>query len=86
MNGERKESRRSITLSEKDVTEKEIDETLNKIMVSNPDHTIRFLARILFNLRFDLDDLKIELLKVLKDDEGEEINHKPEEEDGRFYT
>lgn len=49
------------------------------------DHTIKTVAKILYQFIIDLDKLKIELLKVFKD-ECEEVNHKKEEEDGRFYT
>ena len=49
------------------------------------DHTIKAVAKILYQFMIDLDELKNELLKVLKD-ECEEVNHKKEEEDGRFYT
>ena len=78
-------------MSEKEATEKQITETLEKIMTTegvlkNPTHTIKFLAKILFNLRFDLNELKLELIKVLKEEEDCEVNHKPEEEDGRFYS
>ena len=57
-------------MSEKEATEKQITETLEKIMTTegvlkNPTHTIKFLAKILFNLRFDLDAFKIEIFDFL---------------------
>jgi len=74
-------------MSEKEASEKEIDKALEKIMdnILAPQE-VRLIAKLVFNLRFDLDELKIELLKVLRDEECEDVNHKPEEEDGRFYT
>ena len=78
-------------MSEKEATEKQITETLEKIMTTegvlkNPTHTIKFLAKILFNLRFDLDELKVKLYETIMGEEECEVNHKPEEEDGRFYS
>ena len=65
-------------MSEKEATEEQINNTLNEIMESNPDHSIRFLAKILFNLRFDLDELKIKIFEAIEAD-----NDEPEED---FYT
>ena len=73
---------------EREVSEKEIqdklDEIINNILAPKE---VRLLAKLVFNLRFDLDELKIELLKVITGEEDiGDVNHKPEEEDGRFYT
>ena len=80
-------------MSEKEVTEKQIDQKLEEVMElidekidEDLPQIIRLLAKLVYNLRFDLNDLKVELLKVLKEDDDCEVNHKPEEEDGRFYT
>ena len=79
-----------IRMSEKEVTDKQIDDKLDELIKFDGDmvdlrKTVRFYAKIIYNLRFDLNELKLELLKVLKD-ECEEVNHKKEEEDGRFYS
>ena len=79
-------------MSEKEATEQQINNTLNTIMTTdgefeNPSHTIKFLAKIIFNLRFDLDELKVKLYEtIMGEDDIGEVNHKPEEEDGRFYS
>ena len=78
-------------MSDKDVSEKEIDDKLNEIMTFDGDFVdaskvIKLLAKLIFNLRYDLNDLKLELIKTLKEDNECDINHKEEEEDGRFYT
>ena len=75
-------------MSEKEATEQQIEDTLNKIMdtdgiFENPSHTIKFLTKIIFNLRYDLNEMKLELLKVFKP-EGEEKTM--EEVNGSFYT
>ena len=70
-------------MSDKEVTDKEIDDKLNEIMEGHQDNFIRLLAKLIFNLRFDLNEMKLELLKVFKP-EGED---KPlEEVNGNFYT
>ena len=54
-------------MSEKEATEEQINDTLTKIMTSiDSSHAVKFLAKILFNVRFDLDELKIEVLKAIK--------------------
>ena len=60
---------------EREVSEKEINDALTKIMDSkgvfdNPSHTIKFLAKIVFNLRFDLNELKQELIKMFSGEQG----------------
>ena len=67
------------------MSDKEIDDKLEEIMEGHQDHFMRLIAKLIYNLRYDLDELKLELLKVLKEDDCE-VNHKKEEEDGRFYT
>ena len=82
------------TMSEKEATDKQIIDALNKIMESVDEkidetlpQAIRLFAKLIFNLRFDLNELKLELIKCLGDiGIDAEINHKPEEEDGRFYS
>ena len=73
-------------MSEKEVSEKQINDKLTEIILEEPNKTIRLLAKLIFNLRFDLDELKVELYKALTGDESEDVNHKKEEEDGRFYS
>ena len=72
-------------MSDKEVTDKAIDDRLEIMMDESPNNEIRLLAKLIFNVRFDLNEMKLELLKVFKD-ECEEVKHKKEEEDGRFYT
>ena len=51
---------------EKGVSEERINEKLNQIIDSESDHpTIKLLAKLVFNLRFDLNELKQELIKAL---------------------
>ena len=73
-------------MSEKEATEKQIDDTLTKIMDAPDDiefekitHSIKFLARILFNVRFDLDAFKIEIIEFLNKLKIEEGKPEPEE-------
>ena len=74
-------------LSEKEVTEKQIQDKLNEILTDEfQNKTIKLFAKLIFNLRFDLEELKIELYKALTGEDTGEVNHKKEEEDGRFYT
>ena len=73
-------------MSEKEATEKMIQDKLTEIILHEKDPVKKLFAKLIFNLRFDLDELKIELLKALTGEEECEINHKKEEEDGRFYT
>jgi len=53
-----------------DLTEQEINEGLEKIIEGNteidPTRTIRLLAKLIYNLRFDLIELKRELIKTLR--------------------
>ena len=63
-----------MTDEEKDLSEKEIDNALEKIIhtpgiFENPSHMIKLLAKLVYNLRFDLNELKLELIKVLKEDD-----------------
>ena len=57
-------------MSEKEATEEQINDTLTKIMTSDPNHSVKFLAKILFNVRFDLDELKIKLYETILPEEG----------------
>ena len=69
-------------MSEKEATEESIAEALKDIM--NPEtgmrikHCIRLLAKLIFNLQFDLDELKIRIFEAIEAD-----NDEPEED---FYT
>ena len=59
---------------EKEVSEERIDKKLEEIIETegifdNPSHIIKLLAKLIFNLRFDLNELKIELIKILKEDD-----------------
>ena len=76
-------------MSDKEATKEGIKSALNDI-IDNAEkcdvpHTLALLAKLIFNLRFDLNELKLELLKFLKNEGDCEINHKKEEEDGKFY-
>ena len=72
--------------NEREVSEKEIDDHLDNIMnsdhIGDPSHVIKFLARILYNVRYDLNDLKLQLIKTFK--EEEEIE-RPEREEYDIY-
>jgi len=71
-------------MSERPVSEREIDERLNEIindeeMSIRIKHTLRFLSILIYNLRFDLvlltnkvEELKRHLLNCLKEEEQEE--------------
>ena len=80
-------------MSEKEATEEQITEALNKIMETHDDNAVKLLAKLLFNVRFDLDELKIELVKCLggiglEVEEGEELKYpdkKIDKECRRFY-
>ena len=73
-------------MSDKEVSEEVIQKKLEEMMEDVAlTKTEQLFAKLLFNVRYDINELKIELLKVFKD-ECEEVNHKKEEEDGRFYT
>ena len=58
---------------DKEVSEKEIDDILKEIMDTNEKFsikiTLRLLAKLIYNLRFDVQEFKTELLKVLKEDD-----------------
>lgn len=52
------------------VKENEIDDALTKLIefegeFEYPSHNIKFLCKIIFNLRYDLNELKLELIKAL---------------------
>ena len=61
---------------EKAIKEKDIDKHLTDLIkndgILNPSHTIKFLCKIIFNLRYDLNELKVELVKALGAGEGVE--------------
>ena len=80
-------------MNDREVSNKEIDDKLEEIIEyvdeqidENLPKIVRLFAKLLFNIRYDINELKLELLKVFKEDGECEINHKEEEEDGRFYT
>ena len=68
-------------MSEKEATEEQIQTKLDEIMLTNPDKTTRFFAKLIFNLRFDLDEFKIRVLEMLK---GVETEADPEPEELKF--
>ena len=87
-------------MSDIEASKKEIDETLDRIMESIDEQideylpqTIRLFAKLIFNLRYDLDDLKIHLKKVFKggspgEPEPEDLKYPPKEiktNPERFY-
>ena len=70
---------------EKELKEKDIDEALTKVIdtegdFENPSHIIKFLTKIIFNLRYDLNELKQELIKVL----GAGVENEPEYEELKY--
>ena len=72
---------------EKEVSDEQIQEKLNLIITNHPDKTIRLLTKLIFNLRFDLDELKIELLKILREDDGVTSHGENGEcNDGEYYS
>ena len=84
-------------MSEKEATEEQINDTLTKIMTSDPNHSVKFLAKILFNVRFDLDELKIKLYETILPEEGspefeelkfpdKKISTTPERLNNDFYS
>ena len=75
-------------MSEKEATEDAINRKLEEIMERKEiegheeiSHTFKFLAKILFNVRFDLDEFKIHVLEMLK---GVETEADPELEELKF--
>ena len=79
-------------MSEREVSEKEIDEKLNEISKIGDNEfldynkTLRFFAKLLFNIRYDIDELKAELLKVFKEDEEPKSVKEGECNDGELYS
>ena len=75
-------------MEEKEISEKEIDKALEELISNYPHPTIKFLAKILFNCRHDIVELRTGLLKVFKPDENQaEIDRLDSLEDhGGFYT
>ena len=59
-------------MSEEPATDEQITEALNNIIAKHEDTAIKLLAKLVFNLMFDLDELKLHLLKAFKN-EGIEI-------------
>ena len=75
-------------MSEKEATEEKIQEKLDELILSHPDKTIRLFAKLIFNLRFDLNELKLELIKVIKGDDDDVISYGENGEckNDEFYT
>jgi len=91
---------------ERILSEDEINTALDKIInnegvFENPSHLIRLLAKLIYNLRVDLDELREELIKQFKQIQSEleevvEDEYYPESEDdlrkldsnpgGRFFN
>ena len=68
-------------MSDKEVTEEAINDKLNEIMEDDlQNKTIRLLAKLIFNLRFDLNEFKLEIVEFMKKLKIEsEGNIEPEE-------
>ena len=70
-------------MSEKEATEEQINEKMEEIIELHSDKAIRLLAKLISNCRYDLNEMKLELLKVFKPED----NELPKEEcNGSFYT
>ena len=70
-------------MSEEEVTNKQIDDKLEEVMEYNQEfghqditQAIKLFAKLIFNIRYDINEMKLELLKVFKTEEG-----KPEPEE-----
>lgn len=80
-----------LKINENDISEEEIQEYLNTIIECydlteqfDIGKVLKFFAKLLYNLRYDLADLKTQLIKYLK---GEEEPIPPLDEDhGGFYS
>lgn len=72
-------------MTERQISEEEIDKSLEGIMENHPDHTIKFLAKILFNCRYDINEMKLGLLKIFKP-EAIEIEDEDRKDFGGFYS
>ena len=61
----------------KEVIEKEINDALERVMTNTEKYSdiLRLYAKVLFNLRYDVNELKLELLKVFNPDI--EVEHEP---------
>ena len=68
-------------MSEKEVSEEAINDKLNEIMEDDlQNKTIKLLAKLIFNLRFDLNEFKLEIVEFMKKLKIEsEGNIEPEE-------
>ena len=77
-------------MSEKEASEKQIVDALNNIILGERiriKHSLKLLAKLIFNLRFDLDELKIELLKVISGEEDSCFDRDNGEcNDGEYYS
>ena len=78
-------------MSKEEVSEKLIDEALEAIMETpdkdiNAQHLIKLLAKLIFNLRYDVNDLKLELLKVFREDKEPISVEKGEDNTGELYS
>ena len=74
-------------MSEREVSEKEIEKKLEEIIenILAPKE-VRLLAKLIFNIRYDIDELKAELLKVFKEDEEPESIKKGDDNTGELYS
>lgn len=73
-------------MSDREVSNKEIDDKLNEIIEyvdeqidENLPKIIRLFAKLIFNIRYDLDEFKIEIVDFLKKLKIEEGKTEPEE-------
>ena len=78
-------------MSERELKEEEINRNLEKMMENTAlTKTEQLFAKLIFNLRYDVNELKLELLKVFMpatETDQEEINRLDSLEDhGGFYS
>ena len=74
-------------MSEREVSEKEIDKKLEEIMdnILAPKE-VRLLAKLIYNIRYDIRELKLELLKVFREDKEPISVEKGEDNTGELYS
>lgn len=74
-------------MSEREVSEEEINKKLEEIMenILAPKE-VRLLAKLIFNIRYDINELKAELLKVFREDKEPISVEKGEDNTGELYS
>lgn len=78
-------------MSEREVSEQEIDDELEHLMeydgdFKNISHILRLFAKLIFNIRYDIEELKKELLKVFREDREPISVEKGEDNTGELYS